>query len=107
MGWTRQAPILPVAMRLLRGASASGRQPGGQIVSLIKPDYESSERQLVHGVLRSEEVGNVLRRLRAAVRDSGLELVGQIVSPAKGQGGNTEYLWRLRPASRPCDGIDA
>ena len=72
----------------------------GRIISLIKPHYEVAEHDLVHGVLSPDAAHQAVKRLRGTMANLGLEVAGEIMSPVKGQGGNTEFLWLLRPGSR-------
>ncbi|MBX3395296.1 MAG: TlyA family RNA methyltransferase [Phycisphaerae bacterium] len=89
-GWTRQARILPAAVRLLK--------PGGAVISLVKPHYEAAPEMLDRGVLMAEHLPIVLDAVRRDVADCGLMILGEAVSPILGHGGNREILWHLRGA---------
>ena len=83
--------ILPVVVGWL--------QPGGEVVALIKPQFEA-ERQQVEpgGVVRDPEVHRtVLERISKAAKGSGLALSGLMPSPVRGPAGNVEFLayWQL------------
>jgi 23S rRNA (cytidine1920-2'-O)/16S rRNA (cytidine1409-2'-O)-methyltransferase len=91
-GWTRQAKSLPVAAGMLR--------PGGDVLSLVKPQYEADKALLERGVLPPEHLGGVLDGVRETV-DRRLRLVGEAVSPIVGSGGNREVWFHLRLAGGP------
>jgi 23S rRNA (cytidine1920-2'-O)/16S rRNA (cytidine1409-2'-O)-methyltransferase len=88
VAWTRQRIILPSARRLLA--------PGGQVVTLIKPHYESPPKLLRRGVLPEEELTGVLDSVQNDIRACGFEIMRCIASPIKGAKGNVEYLAWLR-----------
>lgn len=90
-GWTRQAKILPKAASVL--------QPAGQIVSLIKPHYESEESQLRKGILPRERINSVLDSVRAQINELKLAVAAETESPILGAKGNVEYLFLLRGSS--------
>ncbi|MBL8879821.1 MAG: hypothetical protein JNG88_11940 [Phycisphaerales bacterium] len=87
-GWTVQRLVLPAARRGLR--------EGGAVISLIKPHYEAAKALLRGGVLPGEHQERVLAQVRADAAADGWSIRGEIESPIRGQGGNTEYLWHLR-----------
>lgn len=91
VGWTPQRLVLPVARRLLR-------ETGGQVVTLVKPQYEAPRRWLRGGVVTEERLPEVLDACRRQVHELGWEILGEVESPIRGQGGNREWLWHLRPA---------
>jgi len=86
-GWTRQRRILPAAARGLRA--------GGEVLSLVKPQYETDRRALRRGVLPPDRLAEVLREAREGIPDE-LELLGEAESSHRGSGGNIEYWWHLR-----------
>ena len=83
--------ILPPVTKLIA--------PGGQIVSLIKPQFEAG-RELVGkgGVVRDPAVReDVIERIRQfGIRSLPLDWMGLCESPLKGPAGNVEFLawWR-------------
>jgi 23S rRNA (cytidine1920-2'-O)/16S rRNA (cytidine1409-2'-O)-methyltransferase len=87
--------ILPAARRLLT--------PGGEIIALIKPQFEAGrERVGKGGVVRDARVHRqVLRDMTnwVATRDFGPQ--GLIPSPIQGPKGNQEFLLWLRPGQPP------
>ena len=76
--------ILPTVTRFLRG----------ELVALIKPQFEVGKHEVGKGgIVRDEEkrqgaIANVV----AAAKESGFEVKGVIESPVKGAEGNVEYL---------------
>ncbi|GJQ25444.1 MAG: TlyA family rRNA (cytidine-2'-O)-methyltransferase [Phycisphaerae bacterium] len=88
-GWTRQALILPAAMRLLA--------PGGRILTLVKPQYEAPPDQLRDGVLPDECIEAAISPIRESLLTLNLTLLDETPSPIRGQGGNQEWLWLLAP----------
>lgn len=97
LGWTRQEKILPHAQSLLL--------PDADVVTLIKPHYESELAKTQRGVLSAEQseavLGGVLDSIAAMKGDASLwQIKGVTKSPLEGQKGNTEYLAWLRLASQ-------
>lgn len=89
VAWTKQRLIFPAAFRLLRD--------GGLVVTLVKPQYEATQKERRGGVLPGERVPEVLMRVQAEVRSVEGEILAELESPIKGAGGNTEFLWLVRP----------
>jgi 23S rRNA (cytidine1920-2'-O)/16S rRNA (cytidine1409-2'-O)-methyltransferase len=89
VAWTRQRRILPAAARML--------EPGGRIVTLIKPHYEAPPAILRKGLLPRERLEQVLAAVREDIFLAGFILDGIVQSPIRGAKGNTEFLARLLP----------
>ncbi len=87
-GWTRQHLILPVALRLI--------DPGGRIVSLVKPHYEADKALLRKGVLPEEHVDQVVSQVVHRLRVAGIEVADLAESPIRGQRGNREVFALVR-----------
>ena len=86
--------ILPPICGVLRG--------GGEIVALIKPQFEVGKGNAPGGLVRDESLRLAARDgiVRFAADELGLELLGLAESPIRGrERGNVEYLswWRRRP----------
>lgn len=83
--------ILPQAQEWLR--------PGGEIIALIKPQFEAGRRQVGKGgVVRDPAVHRaVLEDLLGWSAAGGLAPMGLVRSPIKGPSGNIEFLVWLRP----------
>lgn len=84
VGWTRQEKILPAAAKLLR--------PGGTILSLIKPHYESDLARKQQGVLSETEAIAMLDEVVGTIGRLGFTVRGIVKSPIEGQKGNIEFV---------------
>jgi 23S rRNA (cytidine1920-2'-O)/16S rRNA (cytidine1409-2'-O)-methyltransferase len=85
--------ILPAALRVL--------DAGGDIVALVKPQFEAGRGEVGRGgVVRDPETHRrVLNGLFASAEELGLGVVGLTASPLRGPAGNIEFLAHLRPAA--------
>lgn len=74
--------------------------PGGQVVALLKPQFEVGKGQVGRGgIVRDERLRlKTVEKVRSAVEAQRWEWCGEITSPIVGQKGNVEYVIRLRPA---------
>jgi 23S rRNA (cytidine1920-2'-O)/16S rRNA (cytidine1409-2'-O)-methyltransferase len=103
------ALVLPVAAELLiRGSAHSPElEPGtghlpehpGQLVALIKPQFEAGRAQVRKGgIVRDPSVrAEVIEKVRGYAAESGLAVLGVTESPITGAKGNVEYLMRCVP----------
>jgi 23S rRNA (cytidine1920-2'-O)/16S rRNA (cytidine1409-2'-O)-methyltransferase len=93
--------ILPAAMGWLR--------EGGQIVALIKPQFEADPGQVENGgVVRDRAVHRaVLEDLTAWAASRDMGLIGLISSPLTGPAGNIEFLAHWAPGRRADGDIAA
>ncbi len=83
--------VLPATLRLLK--------PDGQIIALVKPQFEAGPQDVGKGgVVRDQRVHRrVLEEVAALARKLGLTVAGLTVSPAPGPAGNVEFLvWLTR-----------
>jgi len=89
--------IYPTAVRWLR--------EGGEIVSLIKPQFEAGRAQVGKGgVVRDPAVHRqVLVEVCTALAELGLGLRGLMVSPLLGPAGNLEFLGWWQPGAAGDD----
>lgn len=87
VGWTPQKRILPHAISLLK--------PGGRLLTLVKPHYEAAASQLVDGVLSDDQAEQTLEKVIVEVSADGMTLVGIMVSPIRGHGGNREFFLHM------------
>lgn len=92
VGWTAQRLVLPVARRCLR-------PDDGQVVTLVKPQYEAPKSRLKRGVVPDDCMDEVLAMCRRDVTALKWHIAGEIASPIRGHGGNREFLWWLRPGA--------
>ena len=72
--------------------------PNGQIVALIKPQFEAGREQVgKKGVVRDKKVHlEVVERIIAYAVQTGFEVLNLEFSPIKGPEGNIEYLIHLQ-----------
>lgn len=92
--------LVTVADALLRLTAA-----GGDIVVLVKPQFEAGRRVVSRGrgVVRDPVIwGEVVERVGRAMEDRGAAMMGTMVSPLRGADGNVEFLAHVR-AHRPDD----
>jgi 23S rRNA (cytidine1920-2'-O)/16S rRNA (cytidine1409-2'-O)-methyltransferase len=87
VGWTRQEKILPIATSLLPSA-------GGDILTLIKPHYQSELAKTQRGILTPAQSLEVLWQVMDHIASGlpTLAIKGIVQSPLEGQKGNTEYI---------------
>jgi 23S rRNA (cytidine1920-2'-O)/16S rRNA (cytidine1409-2'-O)-methyltransferase len=96
-----------ISLRLVLDALAACLADGGELLPMVKPQFEVGKDRLGHGgvvrdpALRAEAVEGVV----GAARERGLALVDVTASPLPGPSGNVEYFLRLRrgPGSTPDD----
>ncbi len=81
-----QTLILPALSRVL--------PVGGELISLIKPQFEAGRGAIGRGGIVREEKDRraAVERVRAAAEECGLVFLGVIPSPIRGGDGNMEYL---------------
>ncbi len=87
-----------ISLDLVLGPVASTLAPGGQIVALVKPQFEAGRGRTDHGVVRDPSIHReVLERVvgRAGALRIGTRAV--IASPLLGPEGNREFLAHLAP----------
>jgi 23S rRNA (cytidine1920-2'-O)/16S rRNA (cytidine1409-2'-O)-methyltransferase len=83
--------ILPVVPPLLRS--------GGDVVALVKPQFEAGRDEVRKGIIRDPAVhARVLAEVSAAATEVGLSPVASAPSPITGQRGNVEFLVHFRPS---------
>ncbi len=89
-----------ISLKLILPPMAKVLQPGGEIISLIKPQFEAGRAAAPGGVVRDPAVHQaiVAEIHRFGVEDIGLEWVEYVRSPLKGPEGNIEFLARWRKA---------
>jgi 23S rRNA (cytidine1920-2'-O)/16S rRNA (cytidine1409-2'-O)-methyltransferase len=89
-----------ISARLLIGPIVSTfRDGGGDLVILVKPQFEAGRREAKGGVVRDPAVhARVLGEAAAAVAVHGLPPAGVVASPIHGPEGNREFLlWARIP----------
>ena len=91
VGWTRQRAILPRALSLVG--------EGGRVLSLLKPQYESTEDERVKGIVRPECVSAVVERTLGELRESGIVPLDTVESPIVAEDARTNREFFLLLAS--------
>jgi len=73
-------------------------KPGGEIVALIKPQFEAGRKDVGKGgVVKDESVHlQVIEDIKTGSEAMGLEILGTTTSPIKGPKGNVEFLIHMR-----------
>jgi 23S rRNA (cytidine1920-2'-O)/16S rRNA (cytidine1409-2'-O)-methyltransferase len=73
--------------------------PGGDVIALVKPQFEAGRAEVRKGVIRDEAVhARVLDEVAEAAAQVGLARMASTPSPITGQKGNVEFLLHLRQA---------
>jgi 23S rRNA (cytidine1920-2'-O)/16S rRNA (cytidine1409-2'-O)-methyltransferase len=87
--------------RLLRGMVAA-TAPGGELLPMVKPQFELTPRDVPGGVVRDPALRSAaVTRVREHARHLGLEVLGEVDSPLAGPSGNREcFLWLRKPDPR-------
>jgi 23S rRNA (cytidine1920-2'-O)/16S rRNA (cytidine1409-2'-O)-methyltransferase len=88
-----------ISLTLVLQPLADCTKPGGDMVLMVKPQFEVGRDRLSRtGVVTSEnERRRAVAQVAAAAANAGLELRGLAPSPLPGQDGNVEYfLWMKR-----------
>ncbi|BCM92331.1 hemolysin A [Abditibacteriota bacterium] len=85
-----QTLLFPAVERVLPG--------GGDFISLVKPQFELSPRELGSGgIVRDETLHHkALDKVQSAAQDIGFSICGLIESPIQGGDGNHEWLLWMR-----------
>ena len=94
-----------ISLKLILPPMVDVLEPGGEIVSLIKPQFEAGRGLAPGGVVTDPSIREqVVEDISAFGRDKlGLSLLGVVESPVRGKDkGNVEYLawWRKGVGSR-------
>jgi 23S rRNA (cytidine1920-2'-O)/16S rRNA (cytidine1409-2'-O)-methyltransferase len=94
-----------ISLRTVLPALAGLLAPGGEAITLIKPQFEAGRELANKGVVKDPLVHRaVLQQVRQAAEELGWALVGLTYSPIKGPEGNREFLGHWRPnGENPLD----
>ena len=98
-----------ISLTLVVQPLAACTDPGGDLVLLVKPQFEIGKDRLGRtGVVSSERERRLaVEKVARAALDAGLDLCGLAVSPLPGQDGNVEYfLWIKRRISEDLPKIE-
>src|SRR5581483_11154820 len=87
-----------ISLRLIFPPLFSLLTPGGDVVALVKPQFEAGRLEVgKHGLVTDPAVHQaVLERVTAEARTSQLERIAMTPSPITGATGNREFFLHLR-----------
>ena len=87
-----------ISLTLILPAVFCSLQTGGDLVFLIKPQFEAPRESVERGgIVRDESVRRAcVEKIRSFVVEAGHQWFGDIVSPITGRDGNVEYLFHAR-----------
>ncbi len=91
-----------ISLRLVLPPAVQRLRSGGDVVALIKPQFEAGREQVgKRGVVREQSVHRqVIEQVLAYAAEQGLTLLGLTYSPITGPEGNIEFLGRWQ---KECD----
>jgi 23S rRNA (cytidine1920-2'-O)/16S rRNA (cytidine1409-2'-O)-methyltransferase len=85
--------------RVLKGVAAALDPGRGEIIALVKPQFEAAPADVPGGVVRDPAVHRAtVKRVTDFARELGLYVRGEIESPLIGPKGNKEFLLHLTAA---------
>ncbi|HBA60501.1 MAG TPA: TlyA family rRNA (cytidine-2'-O)-methyltransferase [Elusimicrobia bacterium] len=88
-----------ISLKLILGPVLDALAPGGELVALVKPQFELQAKDLRKGIVKDEATRlGVMAEMRAFLAASlpGAEEKGLMDSTLKGAKGNLEFLWHLK-----------
>jgi 23S rRNA (cytidine1920-2'-O)/16S rRNA (cytidine1409-2'-O)-methyltransferase len=91
-----------ISLRLVAGRLVGCTAPGGDLVVLVKPQFEAGRREVARGrgVIRDPDIWAIaLREVISAHHAAGATMMGVMVSPLRGADGNVEFLVHFRVGS--------
>ena len=94
-----------ISLRLVLPALAACTGPGGDLVPMVKPQFEvGRERVASGGVVRDPALrAEAVLAVAAAAADLGFGTAGAVRSPLPGPAGNVEFFLWLRRDAPPAD----
>ncbi|RUP82027.1 MULTISPECIES: TlyA family RNA methyltransferase [unclassified Kocuria] len=92
-----------ISLTLVLPALAGATLPGGDLLLMVKPQFEVGVHNLSRtGVVTSEAAREAaVLRVTACAEDTGLEVLGTAPSPLPGQDGNVEFFVHCRRPGAP------
>lgn len=91
-----------ISLRLILGPVFSAIARGGEVIALVKPQFELAPGDLKRGIVKTEELRlKSVENLRTFIKEAlpGAEEKGLVDSPIRGAKGNLEFLWLLSKKS--------
>jgi len=94
-----------ISLRLVLPALAESTRPDGDLVLMVKPQFEvGRERVGAGGVVRDAQARlDAILAVTTAAAELGLGVAGVVTSPLPGPSGNVEYFVWLRRGAAPAD----
>lgn len=94
-----------IALRTIYATAVRWLKPGGDVVTLIKPQFEAGRASVGRGGVVRDPAAHrqVLEDVTAALAALGLALRGLMVSPLRGPAGNVEFLGWWQRATEAVD----
>jgi 23S rRNA (cytidine1920-2'-O)/16S rRNA (cytidine1409-2'-O)-methyltransferase len=94
-----------ISLRLVLPALAACTEPDGDLVPMVKPQFEvGRERVGSGGVVRDPHLrAEAVLEVAATAADLGLGVAGVVASPLPGPSGNVEFFLWLRRDAAPVD----
>lgn len=92
-----------ISLKLILGPVFECMAAGGQVIALIKPQFELEPKDLKKGIVKSDELRRkAVVELRTFLSEylKDFEEKGLMDSPIKGAKGNIEFLWLLEKGDR-------
>lgn len=90
-----------ISLKLILGPVLAAMAPGGEVIALVKPQFELQSADLRKGIVKDEVTRlRVMDDLRVFLKETlpGVQEKGLVDSPIKGAKGNLEFLWLLKAA---------
>jgi 23S rRNA (cytidine1920-2'-O)/16S rRNA (cytidine1409-2'-O)-methyltransferase len=89
-----------ISLTLILPAVFAVLKPGGELVFLIKPQFEAPRGAVERGGIVRDETARLgcVAKIQGFIERSGHHWLGHIVSPITGRDGNVEYLFHARRA---------
>jgi 23S rRNA (cytidine1920-2'-O)/16S rRNA (cytidine1409-2'-O)-methyltransferase len=91
-----------ISLRLVAARLVGWTAPGGDLVVLVKPQFEAGRQEVARGrgVIRDPGIwATALREVISAYDAAGATMMGVMVSPLRGADGNVEFLVHMRVGS--------
>lgn len=98
-----------ISLHLILPALREVLVDGGQVVALIKPQFEAGREQIgKHGIVKDKSIhAKVLQEVLAFALQDGFSVKALDFSPIQGGHGNIEFLAHLEKSSAPEDFVSA
>jgi 23S rRNA (cytidine1920-2'-O)/16S rRNA (cytidine1409-2'-O)-methyltransferase len=93
-----------ISLRLVLPALVACTEPDGDLVPMVKPQFEVGRDAVGHGVVRDPRLrARAVLEVADAAATCGLGVSGVTVSPLPGPSGNVEFFLWLRRDAPPVD----